>query len=134
MRHSFAFWKVGLALVVVLAVVPAWLASTASNTVPTTRLALIAVPIGVNDLKPGECSAQTLTTLLIAAPNGTTNGGASSELILGGPGKQTINGKGGDDCIVAGGEKDDVDGGTGTDVCIISQTSSVTHCETVVRR
>jgi len=134
MRHRFAFWKVGLVIAVVLAIVPAWLAGTASNTVPTTRAALITRPIRVNDLKPGQCAALTLTKLLIAAPTGTTNGSASSELILGGPGNQTINGKEGDDCIVGGGGADQVDGGSGTNVCIISQRSSFTGCQTVVRR
>jgi len=123
-----------LIVVVVLAIVPAWLASTASNTVPTTRADLITAPIGVNDLKPGECAALALAKLLIAAPSDETDGGKSSELILGGPGDEEINGKGGDDCIVAGGGTDDVDGGPGTDVCIVSQTSKVNHCETVVRR
>ncbi len=134
MRHSFPFWKVALVIVVVLAIVPAWLAGTASNTVPATRLALITKPIGVNDLKPVECSALALTTLLMAAPSGETRGGASNELILGGPGNQRIRGDDGNDCIVGGGGTDEVDGDNGTNVCIISQTSTYNHCQTVVRR
>jgi|GEM_PF-3024437 len=134
MGHRFALWKVGLAIAVVLGFVPAWLASTASNTVPATRAALIEAPIGVNDLKPGQCFALTLTTLLIAAPSGTTNGGASNELILGGSGDETIDGNNGDDCIIAGGGTDKISGGNGNDVCIISQTSKDKQCETVVIR
>ncbi|MBI3743656.1 MAG: hypothetical protein HY261_05140 [Chloroflexi bacterium] len=134
MRVRIGRWQLGAGLLVAVVVSGALAATTAGNTVPASRLGQRIATITANDLKPSECGALTLTTRIIAATAGTTNGSAGNDLILGGPGNQTINGNGGNDCVVGGGGKDTVDGGPGTDICIVSTTSTVKNCETVVRR
>lgn len=108
MRHLAA---VGIAVVIV-AVVPSP-ALAARIDVQVTRVSRVVKPIGANDLKPPQCAALTLTNLVIG-----TGGTNSADLVLGGPGLDTLNGNAGDDCLLGGGGIDTIAGGPGTDVCI----------------
>lgn len=99
-------------VVIIISVVPGR-ALAAPIDVQVTRLSRVVKPIGPNDLKPPECAALTLTNLVIG-----TTGTNNADLVLGGPGLDTINGNAGDDCLVGGGGIDTLSGGTGTDVCI----------------
>lgn len=76
-----------------------------------TRLA-----INANALKPPECAALNLTSVIIGS--GSINGGGGSSLILGSAGADTISGQGGNDCIVGGGGNDILRGGRGGEVLI----------------
>ncbi len=124
----------GLGLLgVVFIAVTVMSASTASNSVPVTRTAQFAQSVTANTLKPYECNALNLSVVLIANASGKTKGASASELILGGPGSQDIDGDAGDDCILSGGGvEDELDGNEGTDVCIGTATTKFTACETVV--
>jgi Ca2+-binding RTX toxin-like protein len=86
---------------------------TASNVVAASHRTNQSQAITANTLKPTECSGITLTAVVV----GNTGTGAS-ELILGGPGADTIRGNGGNDCILGGGGNDSLRGGNGADVCI----------------
>jgi Ca2+-binding RTX toxin-like protein len=76
-----------------------------------TRLA-----INANALKPPECAALNLTSVVVGS--GTINGGGGSSLILGSAGADTISGQGGNDCILGGGGNDILRGGRGAEVLI----------------
>ena len=102
-------------------------ASTAANTVPETRFGYAQFAIGPNDLKPVECGALTLTTLIAADRDATGTDG--NDLILGGLRNQTLKGAKGDDCIAGGAGRDVLDGGPGFDVCIGSALASFARCE-----
>jgi Ca2+-binding RTX toxin-like protein len=100
----------------VLLLVSVLAASTASNTVPGTKIGQQFQAINANALKPAVCAALNLTTIL--SGTGNITGTAANELILGGPNNQTIKGDKGDDCILGGAGDDTIDGGGGTDICI----------------
>jgi Ca2+-binding RTX toxin-like protein len=79
-------------------------AVAASNTVPSSRLADDRSAIDANALKPPECDALDLTSIVICpATGGTCDGTNASELILGSRFADTIRGRQGDDCILGGG-------------------------------
>lgn len=85
----------------------------AGNTVPATKASRSVVAITANTLKPSNCSAITLTTV-VSGVNGTSG----ADLLLGTAGADTMSAGNGDDCVLAGGGGDSIDGGAGTDVCI----------------
>ena len=91
-------------------------AFTASNSVANSHIGEDLVAQNVNDVKPSECGGLTLTAVV----SGTlvVNGTDASELVLGGIGLDTVDGKGGDDCIMGGALGDTLVGGPGNDVCI----------------
>ncbi len=124
----------GLTLLAIVAVFGIASISTASNTVPGSRSSLSQSAITPNLIKPIECAAINIATQMIASATGTTSGTSANNLMIGGPGRQTINGAGGADCILGGGSNDTINGGPGTDVCIVSLTASVSACETTYRR
>lgn len=108
------------ATVVVFAVVAGLVvpspARASGISVPSTRLARIVLPITPDDLKPPECASIKVTRLVVGT--GVVDGTSSGDLILGGPGPDTLSGQAGDDCILGGGGDDTLDGGSGTDVCL----------------
>jgi Ca2+-binding RTX toxin-like protein len=105
-------------------------AMAASNAVPQTGLDEISRSITANDLKPPQCSGIHLTNLIVAT--GMISGTSGNDLILGGPGADTISGEGGNDCILGGGGNDTLFGDSGTDVCIGGSGNDILadSCET----
>ena len=91
-------------------------ASTASNTVASSRLGIRTVATGITELRPIACAGMTLTTRVTGT--GKINGTPGSDLILAGRGTTSITGGGGDDCIMAGIDATDIDGGASGDVCV----------------
>jgi len=88
----------------------------ATNVVGSTSADDVAIAITPNDLKPPECAALVLTTLV--AGSGTFTGHGGNTLILGSSGVDTIKGQGGNDCIIGGGGDDNLQGQAGIDVLI----------------
>jgi Ca2+-binding RTX toxin-like protein len=123
---GFSVLAVALVLVTVIT------ATTATNTVPFTRAGLRTEAVTANDLKPTECAALNLRTVLIAESTGKTDGTRANELILGGPGDQSIAAGRGNDCVLGGGGADTLDGEDGNDVCIGNAFATFKDCETVV--
>ena len=110
------FIKLLLVAMLVLVVISIGSASTASVTVPSTRLEDTSQGVEANELKPAVCAALDLTAVLVCPPDCT--GTDASELILGSTSPETIYGGGGDDCILGGGGRDLMYGDGGTDVCV----------------
>lgn len=105
-------------------------ASTATNTVPGSRLGVASAPITLNDLAPDVCKSLDLTTLILAVDK-VTRGTKSNDLIFGQASGQTINGQQGNDCLVGNGGIDTIAGNQGFDICIAGAGSTV-DCEVVV--
>jgi Ca2+-binding RTX toxin-like protein len=114
----------------VLAVLQAPVALTASNAVPSSRLASQSQAITPNTLRPAACAGPTLTSIVTGDGNITSSPGNS--LVLGGPADQKINGGPGNDCIIGGAGVDTINGGNGTDVCIGNVLTTFLNCETIV--
>jgi len=91
-------------------------AYAATNTVPSTRLDQNTFSITANALKPSECAALNLAT--IVSGSGTLNGTNGNDLILASAGADTLNGSAGADCLVAGSGDDTLDGGASGDVLL----------------
>jgi len=117
-----------------LRIVGSWLAFWVGASAALALAAGLALPLvsvqestaaqGINDVKPAECAAFAVTSLVVGS--GVIVGTAGDDLILGSSGADTITGGGGRDCIVAGDGDDDIDGegdddvllgGPGIDVC-----------------
>jgi Ca2+-binding RTX toxin-like protein len=108
-------------------------ALAASNTVPESGADEDVFAITPNDLKPSDCAALNLTSLvsgagsitgtnandLIVASAGDDDirGRSGADCILAGAGMDTIRGQAGGDIILAGAGDDDLRGGPGNDVC-----------------
>jgi Ca2+-binding RTX toxin-like protein len=112
MKPSRLFRFAGIFLIALIAVNVAS-AFAAANSVPATRLDDDTLPITANDLKPSECAALNLTTIVVAG-----NGTAGNDLILGTAGNDSLRGSDGDDCIVGGGGDDTLDGQKGNDIVL----------------
>ena len=90
-----------------------------ANTVPDTKIDEQISPITAELLKVPDCSALTLTTVVICpSSGGVCDGSDANELILGSPSDDHINAGKGDDCILGGGGDDRIRGNQGADVCI----------------
>ena len=122
-------------MLVVLALVSVVSAFAANIVVPTTRLTNQASAVTANTLKPAQCSAIAVTTILYCpAGGGICNGTNADELIIGSPNIDTIQGKGGNDCIVGGSGNDDITGSQAKDVCIGGPgNDTFTKCETSIQ-
>lgn len=108
-------------------------AFSAANMVPDTRLGQQIQAVTANALKPAECSALNLTSIVICT-GGVCNGSNANELMLGTAGPDDIKGKNGDDCIVGGGGDDDITGDNGIDVCIGGPgNDTFRKCETEIQ-
>jgi len=129
MRMLYRFVVLGLVALVLASVMSAM---AATNTVPKSGLAMVERSVTANDLKPAACDGLSLSNVIAAT--GAISGTAQSELILGGPGADTISGEGGNDCILGGGGSDHLYGDSGTDVCIGGAGSDILDdsCETRV--
>jgi len=91
-------------------------AVTATNTVAPSKAGNPTDATTANKLKPAQCAALTLTT--IVRGSGDFEGGGASELILGSSGTDKIRGRSGNDCILGGAGNDELRGDDGTDICI----------------
>jgi Ca2+-binding RTX toxin-like protein len=111
-------WRLLAVTVVLLLVLGSISALAASNTVPDTLLGSVTRGLTVPELAPPECAsiAAGLTSLVVNT--GTFDGTTANDLILGGPGADTIRGRQGNDCIVGGGGDDDLQGNQGNDVLV----------------
>jgi Ca2+-binding RTX toxin-like protein len=108
--------RLALPIVLVLMLASIFDALAAANLVGATGADDLTTPITANSLKPPECAALTLTTVIVGS--GSFSGGGSSALILGSAGADTIRGQGGSDCIIGGGGNDDLRGGPGTEILL----------------
>ena len=99
-----------------LILIGAMTAVAAANTVPSTRMSSQEMSIHINELKPADCSAINLTSIVTAS--GAITGTEGNDLILASSSADVIDGLGGDDCIVGGGDTDICTGGLGTDVFV----------------
>jgi Ca2+-binding RTX toxin-like protein len=97
----------------ILVLTSAVFALAATNTVSPSSAGNDSYAATANDLKPPECDALDLTTIVI---NG--NGTQSNDLILGTAGSDTLQGKKGDDCIVGGDGDDHLLGGQDNDILL----------------
>ena len=100
-----------LFLLVVLILISAGSALAATNSVPSSRLDQYLGTITANALKPPQCSALSLTSVVICK-GGNCDGTGASELLLGTTGGERIRGRGGSDCILGGGGDDNLVGNT----------------------
>ncbi|HAV76589.1 MAG TPA: hypothetical protein DCX53_04465 [Anaerolineae bacterium] len=103
----------GLAAIIIIT---SMTAVAATNTVPTTRVANQTISFNINHLKPSACAGLNVTSLVIGS--GIFTGTNENDLILGGPGMDSIDGLGGNDCILGGGGDDEITGNDGNDICI----------------
>ena len=93
------------------------LALAAANSVPQTGLEEFNQAITVNHLKPPECAALNLDTI-IDFERSQQKGNGTRALVLGGPNNNKINAKGSSDCVLGGGGNDTLVGGKGTDILL----------------
>ncbi len=111
-------------------------AAAANNVVPVTRLADRSSAMTADALKPADCSAIALTTILdCPTGGGLCIGTDASELIIGSAADDDIQSGKGDDCIVGGGGNDTIKGEQGIDVCIGGPGTDSFHpsCETQIQ-
>jgi Ca2+-binding RTX toxin-like protein len=111
-------------------------ALAASNSVPITHLTDQSSFITVNDIKPAACGGLTLTAIFYCPEGGgNCNSTDASELVIGSPAPDNIQGGKGDDCILGGGGIDNIRGEQGTDVCIGGNGNDSFHpsCETRIQ-
>jgi len=128
------FHRLALIGFTVLILASVFSAVAAANTVPSSRLGDRRMVINADALKPTQCSAITLTALVICPANGACNGTTANELILGTVNADTIKGNGGNDCIIGGGGDDDLTGNGGRDVCIGGPgNDKFKQCETQIQ-
>jgi len=115
-KNSLRFAFVLLAGIISFSVIRA---VAASNVVPPTSLADQSSIITVNDLKPSDCSAITLTAIFYCPTDGSQcNATDASELVIGTSAGDDIRSGKGDDCILGGGGGDSIRGEQDIDVCI----------------
>ena len=119
-----------------LIVFSVFLALTANNAVPVTRLTDQSSIVVINDLKPSACSAIVLTTILYCPTGGgSCDGTDANELVIGSAADDDIQSGKGDDCILGGGGNDNIRGEQNTDVCIGGPGTDSFHpsCETEIQ-
>jgi hypothetical protein len=136
-------WRVRrLALIALLALLLLSMvtALAAANTVPESRLDDTRSGIGLNDLKPPQCSGIDVTNLVTSAGFlGVYFGTNANDLIIANAGANVIMGLGGNDCMLGGGGNDTFYGGSifgdaGTDACVGGPgTDTFNGCETQVQ-
>jgi Ca2+-binding RTX toxin-like protein len=128
-------WRVILVALSVLIVISLVSAYAANNTVPVTRLTDQTTTVTANMLKPADCARITVTTIVYCSTaGGVCDGTSASELIIGSPFTDKIQGKGGADCIVGGDGDDDIQGNQASDICIGGPGNDVFRkCETAIQ-
>ncbi|CAG0988047.1 Mannuronan C5-epimerase AlgE6 [Anaerolineales bacterium] len=120
----------------VLIVLGAANAIAAGNTISANYLdEQTTILATINDKKPAECSALTLTDIYeCPSIGGVCNGTDASELIIGSALSDDIQGNKGNDCILGGDGNDIIRGNQGTDICIGglgTDTFPNPKCETI---
>jgi Ca2+-binding RTX toxin-like protein len=106
---------------------------TSGNGVPASKLGSSARATGANDVKPAQCAALALTTVVSAAVSYTAPNGVNG-LLLGSSVPDSITGRSGNECILGGGGNDVINGGSGTDVCIGGPgVDTFANCETQIQ-
>lgn len=130
-RSRFHVWLV-VALLLGPLVVGTLSVTTATNSVPNTKLGATTLVTGVTELRPYVCSGIAVTTL-VTGTRTTLSGTGGSDLILGKANTRNIDGKGGNDCIAGGSGARSIIGGSGNDVCIGPWAATFQSCETVIR-
>jgi len=131
-RSRFHMWLV-VALLLGPVVIGTLSVTTATNSVPNTKLGATTLVTGVTELRPYVCSGVAVTTL-VTGTGTTLNGTNGSDLILAKANTRNIDGKGGSDCIVGGSGARSIKGGSGNDVCIGPWAASFESCETVIHQ
>ena len=122
----------GMIALAVLAGVNLVVAVTASLFVPPSFAGNQVQPITAEDLKPAECAALVLTTVIGNA--GAVAGTEASDLLLGSELIDIIEGSGGGDCLVGGPGDDALTGGAGVDVCLGGPgVDTFVGCETEIQ-
>jgi Ca2+-binding RTX toxin-like protein len=112
------------------------LAVAANNVVPVTYLTDQSSAMTANDLKPSDCSAISLTTILFCPTGGgACDGTDASELVIGSPADDDIKSGKGDDCILGGGGNDSIRGDQNIDICLSGPGTDSFHpsCETSIQ-
>jgi Ca2+-binding RTX toxin-like protein len=106
---------------------------TAANVVASSKASDRTRGVDVNEVKPTNCNAITLTNRIVGS--GTFTGTAAAELMLGSAGVDDIRGAGGNDCLVGGAGNDTLRGQAGTDICIggPGTDSFAANCETQIQ-
>jgi hypothetical protein len=126
-RNMLQMAFVGLVLLVLGSIVSA---QAANVSIPSVKFDELRNSITANTLKPKECSALTLSSIVICT-GGNCDGTGANELLLGTSGDEKIRGRGGSDCILGGGGNDQLVGNVNSDVCIGGPGSDTfTTCET----
>jgi Ca2+-binding RTX toxin-like protein len=125
---------------------------SAANSVSTSGLEDVSIPVNPNQLKPPECNALNLTSVSFVTPgvpfvsNGNSNdliigtsgaddisAGKGADCVVGGGGDDIINGNQGNDVLLGGPGNDDLDGGPGTNTCSGgSGTNTFKRCDTIL--
>lgn len=123
-RIMRALHRFALVLAVGLIILSMMSAMAAANTVPASRLGTATFPVTPNDLKPPECAALNLTSIVIGS--GTFSGTGGNNLILGSSGNDTITAGSGTDCVLGGAGNDTLRGNGGNDVIIGSPAGTGT--------
>ena len=122
----FAFGLLALILVSLTS------AFAAGMSVPSSNVGQRSIPVTANDIKPPDCGALYLTT--VVSGSGTLTGTSANDLIIGSAGADTIDGLGGNDCILGGGGDDIVAGAEGNDICVGGVGSDIfTDCEVEIQ-
>ncbi len=119
-----------VAIAVVSVVVGAMSVTTASNSIPPTRLGQQSQATGVTELRPAACASLALTSLVVGT--GNFSGTSANDLILASRGARRIRGGAGNDCILGGADATELDGQSGTDVCIGPTAATFRGCETTI--
>lgn len=130
------FQRFTLLTLTLLIVVSAVSALTAGNIIPSSRLDEYTSSITANTLKPVECSAIVLTSILYCpVGGGNCDGTDANELIIGTTADDDIRSGKGDDCILSGDGNDNLRGEQDIDVCIGGPGTDGLHqsCETPIQ-
>jgi Ca2+-binding RTX toxin-like protein len=123
----------GIVLVVFIAIAFSFsIGLSGANTIPASHLGSTSSIINADALKPVECAGIAITNIII--DSGNIKGTTQNDLILGSPGVDKINGKGGIDCILGGGGDDDIAGTGAGDVCIGGPgNDTFSKCDTIIQ-
>ena len=127
-----AFKQAALLLIAGATLVSVGPGLAASNAVQSTHLSRQRIGLNANSMKPAECAALNLTSVVLCpAGGGNCDGTDASDLIIGSPNADSISGGKGDDCILGGRGDDFLKAEQGNDICIGGAGSDTFHpsCE-----
>jgi Ca2+-binding RTX toxin-like protein len=125
---TYRVWHVGALATAVALIAGVVLAFTAANSVPSSSVGRSQRGITAQDLAPPQCAGMNLVNVVT---NG--NGTNQRDLVLGGPGGDTLTGAQQPDCLVGGAGRDRLRGGGGNDVCIGGGgADTFNNCETQI--